>query len=701
MDRPLVASASSVLAVRIPPETWSQRQHRLLAELAATDPPSSPDTPQLLGALPRRQSRTPVLTYTHTTPPTAPATRPPPAVATGHSPAAKTTPSPSTPAPAARELTTLMLNPLAARPATHTTAPPELTDTEAATAYQDYTPTHLPPTQRLYPYHTATGALVSTLVQPTLVGRSLRAISSSPTPLPTPSRNLQDPSTGSLQPATATTTLLYQDLFKGDLSPAPSSVLPTPPTSTTLPLPLPSSTSTAASQQTNLLQHQPTMEQAETPRMPTRGHFSAPKWDETKLRELTQYFRELEYLFHDCNITDHTQMKEYTSRYVSYDTTETWTGITEFNMQIPGNQESATPYTINDLHQLAQDTFEDGIYTIGALSTYYQDFQRVARWLLQNGKLYRNEERHLFQQGIPTSLWTKIACRLEIAKPDHYPLEPYDVEDVLEAGKWTLKSTNTSITVCALPASQLVGNGTPGILPLLTALIAALLTPTTPSNYVKQEDLDKAISTALSSAMTHLESLMNNSITTNWQRNIRAVTITVKTCPTTISATSAESLDMPKQVPKGYKPMANAAAPATAPAPATPSTTPSVPVPVPAPNTATPTASTNQPAPAQTPLHPYSGIPNRYAPPAQKNFAAPNKCQEGPYQPTAPVYDIEKSNHVFSRIMKSAVTLSVEELCSIAPDICNQMKTAVTSKRTMQATIQDADDIDNALPGFA
>ncbi|KAG6874883.1 hypothetical protein C0992_006097, partial [Termitomyces sp. T32_za158] len=177
----------------------------------------------------------------------------------------------------------------------------------------------------------------------------------------------------------------------------------------------------------------PTMEQAATPHMPTRGHFSALKWDETKPRELTQYFRELEYLLRDCNITDHTQMKEYASRYVSYDTAETWTGITEFNTQIPGNQEGAAPwaatyeewkaavirlypgtkestrYTVNDLHQLAQDTFEDSIYTIGALSTYYQDFQRVARWLLQNGKLYCNEECCLFQQGIPTSLWTKIA----------------------------------------------------------------------------------------------------------------------------------------------------------------------------------------------------------------------------------------------------------------------------------------------------
>ncbi|KAG6870880.1 hypothetical protein C0992_012207, partial [Termitomyces sp. T32_za158] len=206
---------------------------------------------------------------------------------------------------------------------------------------------------------------------------------------------------------------------------------------------------------------------------------------------------------------------------------------------IPGNQEGAAPwaatykewkaaviclypgakkltrYTVNDLHQLAQDTFEDGIDTIGTLSTYYRDFQRVARWLLQNGKLYRNKKHRLFQQGIPTSLWTKIARRLEIAKPDHHLLEPYNVEDVLEAGKWALKGTDTSITIHAAPASRPVSNGTSGILPLPTASIAALPTLTAPSNYVKQEDLNKAISTALSSAMTHLELLMNNSITTN------------------------------------------------------------------------------------------------------------------------------------------------------------------------------------------
>ncbi|KAG6871924.1 hypothetical protein C0992_010078, partial [Termitomyces sp. T32_za158] len=52
----------------------------------------------------------------------------------------------------------------------------------------------------------------------------------------------------------------------------------------------------------------------------------------------------------------------------------------------------------------------------------------------------------------------------------------------------------------------------------------------------------------------------------------------------------------PKQVPKGYKPMASAAAPATAPAPAATSTAPSVPVTVP--DTAASAAPTDQSAPA-------------------------------------------------------------------------------------------------------
>ncbi|KAG6894768.1 hypothetical protein C0992_004783 [Termitomyces sp. T32_za158] len=104
---------------------------------------------------------------------------------------------------------------------------------------------------------------------------------------------------------------------------------------------------------------------------------------------------------------------------------------------------------------------------------------------------------------------------------------------------------------------------------------------------------------------------------------------------------------------------------------------------------------------APLPLHPYASLPSYYIAPTQHNFATPDKQPEGGYQPTAPIYDIKKSDHVFTCIMKTPVTLSVEELCSITPDVWNQVKTVVTPKRTLQATVQDVDDIDDALPRFA
>ncbi|KAG6863195.1 hypothetical protein C0993_012536 [Termitomyces sp. T159_Od127] len=51
--------------------------------------------------------------------------------------------------------------------------------------------------------------------------------------------------------------------------------------------------------------------------------------------------------------------------------------------------------------------------------------------------------------------------------------------------------------------------------------------------------------------------------------------------------------------------------------------------------------------------------------------------------------------------MKSAVTLSVEELCSIAPDVRIQMRTAVTLKRQVAMGVAAVDELDNALPGFS
>ncbi|KAG5329313.1 hypothetical protein C0989_009912, partial [Termitomyces sp. Mn162] len=158
----------------------------------------------------------------------------------------------------------------------------------------------------------------------------------------------------------------------------------------------------------------------------------------------------------------------------------------------PGADASAC-YNLGDLEQLVNQTFNSGLATLGRFSDYYRDFQRIARWLLANGKLYRNEEHRLFQQGIPMLLWSKIVCRLKITLPDHHPEDPYEVDQVFEGAKWVLKGTDTSTTKTS--------NGTSGI---------HTSPPPTPSHAPKQETLELATTTAIVSALERLEALLTN-----------------------------------------------------------------------------------------------------------------------------------------------------------------------------------------------
>ncbi|KAG5719400.1 hypothetical protein E4T56_gene13465 [Termitomyces sp. T112] len=230
-------------------------------------------------------------------------------------------------------------------------------------------------------------------------------------------------------------------------------------------------------------------------RMPPCNNTTAPKWDESRPRELPQYFKKLEYLFADCGIADDTQKKEYAARYVSYDMAETWLGLPEFGNNITIGNNAPRPYT----YQEWKAAVLSGLATLGRFSDYYRDFQHIARWLLANGKLYHNEERCLFQQGIPTSLWSKKIVRcLEITLPDHHPEDPYNVDQVFEGAKWVLKGTDTSTTKTS--------NGTSGIhlsLPIANP-------PTAPLPAPKQETLELATTTAIVSTLEHLEALLTS-----------------------------------------------------------------------------------------------------------------------------------------------------------------------------------------------
>ncbi|KAG6882775.1 hypothetical protein C0993_009195 [Termitomyces sp. T159_Od127] len=251
--------------------------------------------------------------------------------------------------------------------------------------------------------------------------------------------------------------------------------------------------------------------------MPPHNHFSAPKWDVSKPRELTQYFKELEYLFKDCGIIDHTQMKEYMARYITYNTAETWTGLPEF---------AATTTPIGDQ---------------AATAISYKNWKEAVI--------------HLYP-GAKESMHYMIARRLEILKPTHHPEDPYDVKDIYEAGNWHLKGTDTSLGIPCAKES----------LPVTTQPQVANNTVTT-NSYIKKKDMEAAISAAIALAMTRIETMINT------QLSIAALEMELNALKNQVF--DGIEVPRPKQPLKSYKPMATIANDPALPVPEAPSAPPS------------------------------------------------------------------------------------------------------------------------------
>ncbi|KNZ81105.1 hypothetical protein J132_03096 [Termitomyces sp. J132] len=383
------------------------------------------------------------------------------------------------------------------------------------------------------------------------------------------------------------------------------------------------------------------------------------------------------------------------------------------------------------------------------------------------------------------SLWSKIVRRLKITLPDHHPEDPYEVDQVFKGTKWVLKETDTSTTKTS--------NGTSGI---------HTSPPPAPSHAPKQETLELVTTTAIVSALEHLEALLTNGNAQPRQQfanstchfcgetghtmvwgtciKLEQMILQGKVCcnaegkivlpsgamipnyfgkrlymerieewhrlnpgqivtgrlssnanpdpeqvamqQSLIHEVMQQDVAMSRALSKeewievlerklfalrqngekfdGVQVPHAAYRPANVTPKATPMATPST-----SNTSATSSPPNSMPAPAakpadigkapehtvakeqlpvtkepvaQPPIHPLSGIPSCYAPPANRNFAAPNRTNNGAYQTMPPIYDIKQSKAVFKRVLSTKVTVLVGKLCSVSQDIRNQFRTVVT-----------------------
>jgi hypothetical protein len=93
----------------------------------------------------------------------------------------------------------------------------------------------------------------------------------------------------------------------------------------------------------------------------------------------------------------------------------------------------------------------------------------------------------------------------------------------------------------------------------------------------------------------------------------------------------------------------------------------------------------------EKPIHPFAkASENSYVPPHERNFAAkPTKDKDVAYRTTAPIQSPAIVDSVYNKTMKNqSVTLSPEEIMSIAPNVRAKVKEAITPKRVPQKTPQ-------------
>ncbi|KAF8228082.1 hypothetical protein L208DRAFT_1489604, partial [Tricholoma matsutake] len=189
--------------------------------------------------------------------------------------------------------------------------------------------------------------------------------------------------------------------------------------------------------------------------MPARGHSTSLKFNPKQPRELRKYFEELEFLFLTCGITDQDLKKKHTCRYVDIDSCELWESLPEYQPGTSFNafriavhkfyprSEDECKYSILDMDTLIREQLHISIFDSNDLGVYYRSFYNITNFLHSKHRILEAEQSRAFVRGFQTDLRTQIVHRLEVKFPDHYPDDPYALNDIHDAAKFVIACSNS------------------------------------------------------------------------------------------------------------------------------------------------------------------------------------------------------------------------------------------------------------------
>ncbi|KAF8218797.1 hypothetical protein L208DRAFT_1467192, partial [Tricholoma matsutake] len=84
-----------------------------------------------------------------------------------------------------------------------------------------------------------------------------------------------------------------------------------------------------------------------------------------------------------------------------------------------------------------------GIFDSNDLGVYYRSFYNITNFLCSKERISEAEQSRAFVRGFQMDLQTRIAHRLEVMFPDHYPDDPYTLNNIHNAAKFVIASSNS------------------------------------------------------------------------------------------------------------------------------------------------------------------------------------------------------------------------------------------------------------------
>ena len=190
--------------------------------------------------------------------------------------------------------------------------------------------------------------------------------------------------------------------------------------------------------------------------MPPRGHRTAPTFSADQPRELHRYFQELNDLFTDCQVVDDQAKKQYACRYLDIDSAELWESLPEYQAMntfaqfvtavyklYPGSEDERK-WSIADMDKLVGEQLRIGIYDTNDLGNYYRAFFAIMQFLRSKNRLSEAEQSRAFVRGFQPDLWNRVVRRLELKLPDHFPDDPYPLDEIHAAAQFVLHGTNSA-----------------------------------------------------------------------------------------------------------------------------------------------------------------------------------------------------------------------------------------------------------------